>query len=229
MLKKLLTVFMLTAISINVYSAVGIDSADRILNKTTPVNPNDMSALNADHINAIGDNILNGKYHTRPMKVWSSEYLLLISTADAFECAGATDTSRTYIWLNGKWNQTTPTIPQVMNFGIDDGDASYLGSLSIPLKSFEQSVTISSITFCVDTGTVTGIDIKKVSDTTPFLSGTSILGATIIAWYNGKYGSSSIAFPVISSHTVLRVETSGTTSSPAKIWGRITYTINNGN
>ena len=229
MLKKLLAVIMLVSISVGIGWSASVDSADRLINKNPITDHSDKSKLDAENINAIGDNILSGKYHIIPMKVYSSEYTLLSSTGEKFECASASDTNRTYMYLNGKWNQTTPALPQVINFGIDDGDSSYLSALSIPFKSFEQRVHISSITFCVDTGTVTGIDVKQVSDQTPFVSGSSILGGTINVGINGKYGSTSILSTIISSGTVLRIESSGTTGNPTKLWGRIIYTLNNGN
>lgn len=222
---KRLMMFMVTLLFCGVvgYADVSVDSADRIFNKHTPVNPTDHSALNADLIMVMFDGVLNGKYHVKPVKRYATEFSLLSSTAEMFECAGSTDTQTVWMWLYSQWVPINPQ--QVINLGIDDADSTYLGALSFPTKSWEHSITISSITFCTDAGTVTGVDVKYVSDATPFASGTSILGGTINVGTGGKYGASSISTPSISSGTVLRVESSGTTGSPTKLWGRIIYRI----
>jgi len=144
MFKKiwLLIVAMLTISSIGY--AVQVDTSDRIYNRVTPKNASDHTALNADLIMVMTDGILNGKYHIKPFKIWSSEYSLLQSTAEAFECAVATDSDKTYMWYGGAWTETNHLYTK-SSAEFDIGEVS-ISSITFPAFSGQFSLFRSSAT-----------------------------------------------------------------------------------
>ena len=173
MMKKIVLLVLLS-LSCNsfVFSAVGVDSGDRIFNRHTPSDPNDHSALNASLIMVIQDGILNGSYHIKPMKVWSSEYSLLISTAEQFETAGAVDTSKVYMYDGTSWVLTNYIISTTR---FDVGEV-LISSQTFPAfaglyDTFRTSATIARCRiYCEVTSSVTTdqtqIDICYSSSTT---------------------------------------------------------------
>ena len=109
---------------------------------------------------------------------------------------------------------------------IDSATTNYLGSLDFPSVTFEHAITISSVTFCADAGTVDGLEIEWVSDATPFGAGTNILNGTINAGTGAKYGDASgFADATIPSTSFILFKSTGTTGTPTALSGRVVYTI----
>jgi hypothetical protein len=145
MLKKVLILLISSLFfCVSSFASVSVDSGDRILNRVTIIDHSDKTKLDAYNTMLIFDNILNGKYHIKPFKIWSSEYSLLQSTAEVFECAVATDSDKVYMWYGGAWTETNHLYTK-SSAEFDIGEVS-ISSITFPAFSGQFSIFRSSTT-----------------------------------------------------------------------------------
>lgn len=155
--------------------------------------------------------------------------VLLGSGSGSFSVTG-TGSSGEVLTSNGSGSdptfQTSIGSADNLSFNISMAAATttYLAAIDFPTKSIEENITITSVTFTCDSGTVTGIDLSFADANTPYASGTDILTGTISANTTAQ-GASGFANAAIPSGNVIKVISSGITGTPTKLYGRVAYTI----
>ncbi len=114
------------------------------------------------------------------------------------------------------------------SFGItvDSATTNYLGSMFIVTSYFPYAITITSVSFCTNSGTITGVAVDYMTKTTPYLvAGSTLIVSGITVKTAGQYGGTLIN-PVVPANMKFRIKSTGTTGTPNSIVGSFTYTVN---
>jgi len=115
---------------------------------------------------------------------------------------------------------------QTLSFGftITTATVNYLGAINLIFKSVAEDIVLSSATFTTDSGNVNGIQISFADSNTPFAAGTAILSAAVAAGPTAT-GSSGFVSTAVAAGNDIKVISTGTTSTPTSLRGRVTYKI----